>query len=75
MIRGGYGVYFDWNAGGDSSLYFNPPYFSVRTYFPTQTSLLMLSNPFPSGGGVSCAPIAQHVEPRTSPADTCSSGT
>jgi hypothetical protein len=64
VVRGGYGVYFD--SGMlvvNSSLYFNPPYFSVRTYFPTQTSLLTLSNPFPSGGGVAAPPSPNTLSP------------
>jgi hypothetical protein len=47
----------------NSSLYFNPPYFSVRTYFPTQTSLLTLNNPFPSGGGVVAPPSPNTLSP------------
>jgi hypothetical protein len=36
----------------NSSLYFNPPYFNVRAFFPTRTSLLTLDNPFPANGGL-----------------------
>ncbi len=56
-VRAGYGVYHD--AGMtvvNSSLYFNPPLFNVRIFFPTQTSLLTLNNPFPTGGGITPPP-------------------
>ena len=51
-LRGGYGVYYD--AGMfevNSAQYFNPPQFALRVFFPTQYSLLTLSNPFPTNGG------------------------
>jgi hypothetical protein len=35
----------------NSSLYFNPPYFNIRVFFPTGESLLTLANPFPTTGG------------------------
>ncbi len=35
----------------NSALYFNPPQFTLRVYFPTQSSLLTLSNPFPTAAG------------------------
>jgi hypothetical protein len=53
IIRGGYGIFYD--SGMlvvNSSLYFNPPYFTVGVFFPTSTSLLTLNNPFPAQGGV-----------------------
>ena len=52
-VRGGYGLYYD--AGlllANTALYFNPPYFAIRVYFPTATSLLNLSDPFPRQGGI-----------------------
>lgn len=52
-IRGGYGLYYD--AGlllANTALYFNPPYFAIRVFFPTATSLLSLSDPFPQRGGI-----------------------
>ena len=52
VIRGGYGIYYD--AGMltvNSAMYFNPPYFNIYVFFPTQTSLLNLSNPFPLKSG------------------------
>ncbi len=52
VVRGGYGIYYD--AGmftTTTALYFNPPFFNIRVFFPTQTSLLTLQNPFPLNGG------------------------
>ncbi len=52
VIRGGYGFYYD--AGMltvNSAMYFNPPYFNIYAFFPTQTSLLTLANPFPLKSG------------------------
>ncbi len=52
VLRGGYGVYFDAGMGMvSSSLYFNPPFFTIRVFFPTANSLLTLQNPYPSTGG------------------------
>lgn len=52
VIRGGYGIYYD---GGmltvNSAMYFNPPYFNIYVFFPSATSLLTLSNPFPLNRG------------------------
>src|ERR1035441_747291 len=31
----------------NSALYFNPPYFNIRVFFPSQAGLLTLANPFP----------------------------
>jgi hypothetical protein len=48
VMRGGYGIYYD--AGMvvvNSALYFNPPYFNIRVFFPGQNGLLTLANPFP----------------------------
>ena len=48
VMRGGYGIYYD--AGMvvvNSALYFNPPYFNIRVFFPSQAGLLTLANPFP----------------------------
>ena len=53
VIRGGYGLYYE--SGllvANTALYFNPPFFNIRVYFPTATSLLTLDNPFPSTGGI-----------------------
>ena len=49
VLRAGYGVYYDQSplAPGEA-LYFNAPYFKFNLFFPLQTSLLTLSDPFPS---------------------------
>lgn len=52
VIRAGYGLFYD--AGMfvvNSSQYFNPPYFSIRVWFPTATVFPSLTDPFPSNGG------------------------
>ena len=62
VLRAGYGVYYD--AGMfvvNSSQYFNPPYFQIRIFFPTATSLLTLNNPF--AGGVTPAASLNTVSP------------
>ncbi len=62
VVRGGYGFYYD--AGMlvvNSSLYFNPPYFNVRLFFPTATSLVTLTNPFASG--IPAAPSPNTLSP------------
>jgi hypothetical protein len=54
VVRGGYGLYYD--AGMlvlASSHYFNPPFFTLRAFFPTATQLITLSDPFPTTGGIS----------------------
>lgn len=50
VVRTGYGVYYD--SGllvANTALYFNPPFFVIRVFFPTATSLLTLSDPFRGG--------------------------
>ena len=53
VARAGYGVYHDSGMLVVSTAqYFNPPLFNLRVFFPTLTSLLKLSDPFPAGGGM-----------------------
>ena len=64
VARGGYGIYYD--AGTlivNSAQYFNPPYFNVRVFFPTATSLLTLNNPFPATGGLTPPPSLSTLNP------------
>ncbi|HUS07679.1 MAG TPA: TonB-dependent receptor [Bryobacteraceae bacterium] len=64
VMRGGYGVYYD--AGmlvTNTSLYFNPPYFNVRAYFPTKAGLLTLDNPFPEDRGITPPPSPNTLSP------------
>ena len=63
-IRGGYGVFFD--SGllvANTSLYFNPPYFNIRAFFPTATSLLTLADPFLTRGGITPAASLSSLSP------------
>ena len=49
VLRTGYGVYFDQSAmATGEGLYFNPPYFDFRLYFPLPGLPLSLSDPYPA---------------------------
>lgn len=64
VIRSGYGIYYD--AGYfevNSALYFNPPQFNLRAFFPSEDSLLTLANPFPVGGGFTPPPSLSVLGP------------
>ena len=51
VLRAAYGVYHEANIlEANSGLYFNPPYFDLRIFFPSQFSLPNLENPFPGEG-------------------------
>ncbi len=49
VVRAGFGLYYDQAALAPSEgLYFNPPYFDLRLYFPLPGLPLTLANPFPA---------------------------
>ncbi len=51
VLRAAYGVYYEVNIlEANSGLYFNPPYFDLRLFFPSPVSLPTLADPFPGGG-------------------------
>jgi hypothetical protein len=53
VVRGGYGLFYDSGILViNSSLYFNPPLFSVRAFFPDRHFLITLTDPFPANGGI-----------------------
>ncbi len=57
VVRGGHGVFYDSGMFVvNSALYFNPPLFNVRVWFPTAQSLLTLRDPFPAQGGLTPPP-------------------
>ena len=71
VVRGGYGLYYD--AGMlvvNSSLYYNPPFFTVSVYFPTQTSLITLNNPFATSNGFTPPAQLSFVSPNFVPSYT-----
>jgi hypothetical protein len=52
VVRGGYGLYYDSGMFVvNSSLYFNPPFFTVSVFTPSETSVITLDNPFATGNG------------------------
>jgi hypothetical protein len=62
ILRGGYGLFYD--SGTlieNSALYFNPPYWQLRLFFPTQTSPIRLEDPFPTGRGIATAPTVNTI--------------
>ncbi len=47
VVRAAYGIFHDLNVlEANSGLYFNPPYFDLRLFFPSPVSLPRLSEPF-----------------------------
>ena len=51
VLRAAYGVYYDVTMlEANSGLYFNPPYFDLKLFFPSQFSLPRLSDPFYGSG-------------------------
>jgi len=71
VIRGAYGIYYD--AGMfvvGSSLYFNPPFFTISVYFPSDTSLITLANPFASSNGFVPPPALSILDPDFKPSYT-----
>jgi hypothetical protein len=64
LVRGGYGMYYSQSALAPSeALYFSPPYFNARFYFPLPGLPLSLSDPFPSFFPVPSPPSALSVQP------------
>ncbi len=64
VVRGGYGIFYD--AGMfevTSALYYNPPYFSIYTFFPSAQGLLTLQNPFPFSSGYVPPPSLSTLAP------------
>jgi Carboxypeptidase regulatory-like domain len=62
-VHAGYGLYYD--SGTlieNSALYFNPPYFYLQVFFPTDEPLT-LADPFPAGGGFRPPPSVNTLEP------------
>jgi hypothetical protein len=64
VVRAGYGLFYDSGMTVvNSALYFNPPYFNIRVFFPTATSLLTLNDPFPARGGITPPPSLSTLSP------------
>jgi outer membrane receptor protein involved in Fe transport len=64
VVRAGYGIFYD--AGitvVNSALYFNPPYFVLRVFFPSAEGLLTLDNPFALSNGVVPPPGLNTLSP------------
>jgi len=53
VLRGGYGIFYDCGTlMVSSAAYFNPPYFNIYVFFPSEAGLLTLNNPFPTKNGM-----------------------
>ena len=64
VVRGGYGIFYDAGMFNvNSALYFNPPFFTIRVFTPSQTSLLTLDNPFPLNSGFVPPPSLSVLSP------------
>ena len=64
VLRAGWGVFYDTTIlEANSGLYFNPPFFSLRLFFPSPPSLPTLANPFPSDAGLLPPPTVFAMAP------------
>ncbi len=64
VIRGGYGIFYDASMFEvTSALYYNPPYFSIYTFFPGAQGLLTLRDPFPFSSGYVPPPSLSTLAP------------
>ena len=63
VLRAAYGTYHEVNIlEANSGLYFNPPYFDLQIYFPSQFSLPSLDDPF-GGPGFTPTPSVNALQP------------
>ena len=68
-VRGGYGTYYDSGMFVvNSSLYYNPPYFTTSVFFSSATSLITLANPFATANGFVPPAALSFVDPHFKPA-------
>jgi outer membrane receptor protein involved in Fe transport len=68
VVRGGYGTYYDSGMFVvNSSLYYNPPFFTISVYFPSATSLITLANPFAASNGFVPPAALSFVDPTFKP--------
>jgi hypothetical protein len=59
ILRGGYGIYYNQGQLATSEgLFFNPPYFNLRVFFPGAGSAVTLADPFPASFPVFIPPSA-----------------
>jgi len=59
VVRSGFGLYYDQSALAPSEgLYFNPPYFDLRLYFPLPGLPLTIADPFPAQFPIAVPPSA-----------------
>ncbi len=64
VVRAGYGVFHNLAIQEITiGLYFNPPFFDLRVFQPSETQLLTLSNPFPAEAGFAPPPSVNTVQP------------
>jgi hypothetical protein len=69
VVRGGYGTYYDSGMFVvNSSLYYNPPYFTTSVFFPSATSLITLANPFATSNGFVPPAALSFIDPHFKPA-------
>ncbi len=63
VLRGSYGIFYNLNVlEANSGLYFNPPYFNLSVFSPSQTSLPSIDDPF-SGGGFTPPASVNAIQP------------
>jgi Carboxypeptidase regulatory-like domain len=69
VIRSAYGIYYDSGMFVvNSSLYFNPPFFTTSVFFPSASSPITLANPFAATNGYVPPAALSFIDPDFVPA-------
>ncbi len=59
VVRAAYGIHYNFPALAPGlGIYFNPPFFNFQLYFPSQTQIIEIQDPWPQGGAAPYPPSA-----------------
>ncbi len=64
VVRTGYGLHYNFSPmATGQGIYFNPPFFNTQLFFPSQTSQILIHDPWPQGGAAPLPPSALTYDP------------
>lgn len=64
VVRTGYGIHHNTNSLATGlGIYFNPPFFNFQLFLPSQTNVIQIHDPWPTGGAAPVPPSATTFDP------------